>query len=267
MSAPSGFRLRKWYLDCVAEDGTAVIGYWARLRWGPVRLRYASALIADAPSPRQPWTLRPGPPPRIADGTCDWSCAPLRLSATWTARCAAVRRVLLRGADGHVRWHCHQPLADCSITIRRPDGSLNEMAGLGYVEELDLSVPPWRLPFRTLWWGRVTAPGASLVWIRWDGEPDFCFSLLNGRPVPGPVIDAHSVRAGHVIAHFTDSRALRDGPLATRALAGLPGLVRMLPPRFRAANERKLLSRVRLVTPDGAGDVTNGWAIHEEVRW
>ncbi|HYF95417.1 MAG TPA: hypothetical protein VD969_24665 [Symbiobacteriaceae bacterium] len=48
----SGFHLSKWYLDCVAEDGSALIGYRARLRWRSLALEYAAALVAPAGTPR-----------------------------------------------------------------------------------------------------------------------------------------------------------------------------------------------------------------------
>src|SRR3990172_7479516 len=40
------FLLNKWYLDLTTADGTVVICYAARLRWGPVRVRYSSVLLA-----------------------------------------------------------------------------------------------------------------------------------------------------------------------------------------------------------------------------
>ena len=40
----SSFLLTKWYLDCVAESGDAVILYVADLRWNALTVHYGSLL-------------------------------------------------------------------------------------------------------------------------------------------------------------------------------------------------------------------------------
>ena len=40
------FKLSKWYLDVITEDGSAFIGYAARLEWGPLRVAYGATLLA-----------------------------------------------------------------------------------------------------------------------------------------------------------------------------------------------------------------------------
>ena len=42
------FRLSKWYVDCVGEDGECAIAYHAELSWGPIALGYASLLRRGA---------------------------------------------------------------------------------------------------------------------------------------------------------------------------------------------------------------------------
>ena len=42
------FTLAKWYLDLVTDEGTAIIGYVARLESGPVRVGYSSVLASVA---------------------------------------------------------------------------------------------------------------------------------------------------------------------------------------------------------------------------
>jgi hypothetical protein len=44
MNERSPFSLSKWYMDCVADDGTAFVGYHARLRWRRLTIHYASIL-------------------------------------------------------------------------------------------------------------------------------------------------------------------------------------------------------------------------------
>ena len=57
---PGVFRLSKWYMDCVAPDGTAVLAYWARLTWGLLRLRYAAVLFRQDNTVRETATLCAG---------------------------------------------------------------------------------------------------------------------------------------------------------------------------------------------------------------
>lgn len=67
------FHLLKWYLDVVTDDGGVAIGYAARLRWGAVRVGYASLLLA-APSGscREQATLRGAP---VAPGFAGFGAA------------------------------------------------------------------------------------------------------------------------------------------------------------------------------------------------
>jgi hypothetical protein len=265
--ASAGFQLRKWYLDCVADDGSAVVAYRARLRWGPLRLHYAAVLDAPAAGvPRQFHTLRSDASPHLRDDACSWQCARLGVSGRWMARAAPVRRVLLRTARGGIEWHCHQPAADARVEIRRRDGTVAVLHGTGYVEELSLTLPPWRLPFDTLWWGRFVAPDASLVWIRWRGRSNRGLAAVDGTVHLRPRVREGGVAvAGAAALRFHDHRPLRDGPLGSTALRGLPALVRMLPPAFRAARETKQISRAELRRP--GHEPVRGWAIHEVVQW
>jgi hypothetical protein len=265
--ASAGFQLRKWYLDCIAEDGSAVVAYWARLRWGLLRLRYAAVLDAPAAGePRQFHTVRPDAPPHLRGDACTWQCARLGVSGSWTARAAPVRRVLLRTARGGIEWQCHQPASDVRVELRRNDSSTAVLHGVGYVEELSLTLPPWRLPFRTLWWGRFVAPGASLVWIRWRGRSNHGLAALDGAVHLRPRVGEAGVAVrGAAALRFHDGRILRDGTLGATALRGLPALVDVLPPAFRAARESKQVSVAELRRP--GHEPVRGWAVHEVVQW
>jgi hypothetical protein len=101
MASPerSAFRLRKWYLDVIAEDGSAFVGYWARLQWGPVRLHFASLLRAsDGSEPVQQHTLQRCPPPRLDGDSCSWSCPPLGVAIPLAAGVLAAWGILLAPA-------------------------------------------------------------------------------------------------------------------------------------------------------------------------
>jgi hypothetical protein len=269
MASPerSSFRLRKWYLDVIAEDGSAIVGYWARLQWGPVRLHFASLLRGSCGGePVLRHTLQRCPPPRLDGGTCSWSCPPLGVAGRWTALAAPLQKVLLATGSGGIRWTCAQPAASARLCIKARDGAATTLRGLGYVEVLDLTLPPWRLPFNTLWWGHFIGPDASLVWLQWQGASCRRLALLDGTLHGGPRITADGVvLEGAAALELGRHTELRAAPLGTGALRALPGLVTLLPRRFRDAHENKRLSQGTL---HRAGrEPVRGWAIHEVVQW
>lgn len=265
------FRLSKWYLDCVADDGSALIGYWARLSWHALAMEYAALLVAPAGAePKQFHTLRAPQPPILAGSECRWRCAPLHIDGQWTSQATPVQADLLDTPNGGIRWSIHQPRAQARIAFSRPVAGLQALSGLGYVEELELTIPPWRLPFDVLHWGRCLSPDHALVWMGWqerdsrhwrrfavlDGTVDETFSITDDA-VMLPGVNAE-LRLGA-------RRPLREGHLVATVLGAVPGLTALLPEQFRRAYEAKWLSRAQLLLPGGAPD--QGWAIHEVVTW
>lgn len=268
----SVFHLSKWYLDCVADDGSALIGYWARLRWRSLALEYAAALVAPAGAePQQFHVLRSPPPPVQAGGLCAWRCEPLRLEGDWVTETAPVQLDLLHSPAGGIRWSIHQPRARARIRFQGAGGSgpgIDEISGLGYVEELELTIPPWRLPFNVLHWGRFLAQGHALVWLQWQGrDSQRRFAVLDGALVEEPEITDHAVRLPGAAVELALSapRPLREGPLAATVFGAVPGLVGLLPAKFRRAHESKRLSPAELRLPGQAP--AGGWSIHEVVTW
>jgi hypothetical protein len=72
------FELVKWYMDVVAEDGSALFAYSARVRWGAVRVSVASLCQRSAAGVvREASTLRPGRSPVLGAGRLVWKCAPI----------------------------------------------------------------------------------------------------------------------------------------------------------------------------------------------
>lgn len=260
----SAFRLSKWYLDCVADDGSALIGYWARLRWRSLALEYAAALIArPGAEPRQVHTLRSPPSPVLAGNHCTWQCEPLHFEGHWIADAAPVQLDLLDTPEGGIRWSIHQPRARARVGVAG-----EEISGLGYAEELELTLPPWRLPFSVLHWGRFLSPDHALVWMQWQGRgPHRRFSVLDGTVHEELEITAEALRipgAGAELALNTP-RPLREGPIVATVLGAVPGLVGLLPHTFKRAHEAKRLSRAELRLPGQAP--AGGWSIHEVVTW
>jgi hypothetical protein len=266
MATSSSFRLRKWYLDCVAADGTAFIGYHALLSWRGLSLEYAATLLAPAGGAvRQQHAVRGGSAPRVEAGVCAWDCTPLGVQAHWSTRAPAIRRTLLRVADGGIRWTCHQPRAEARVRLPGKGDSSIEISGSGYVEVLELTVPPWRLPFRRLWWGRFVGADTSLIWIGWHGATRRRLALLDGERHGITRLGRTGVSTGGADLSIENGRALRQGSIVGNVLSAAPAVVSMLPASFRRATEHKRVARGALRRP-GCPDAT-GWTIHEVVQW
>ena len=151
------FHLCKWYCDLTTNDGTVLIGYWSQLRWGLLRLSHASYIFFRSDgSLRQRGTLFAGAGPQLCENEMNWSCQPLQLIGSWRARAQSVKQVLLEGHEGSVKWDCHMPTADVQIEF---EGEI--LRGVGYVEQLTMTLPPWRLPFAELRWGPSHGGGPS----------------------------------------------------------------------------------------------------------
>lgn len=221
------FRLTKWYGDGVSAEGVCRIGYWASLKWGAVRVRYA-AVLEDWGETR--WTVRAGEGPRAEGGGYRWEEPALGVDWRWEGGSVGHTERWMEG----VEWTCLLAGARAEVGF----------AGEGYLEKLEMKVAPWRLGLKELRWGRYVGGGEAWVWVDWKGEFDRKLVLRNGEKVEGmEVEDVLGLRGG---------RVLRSGRLET-----VPGLAGLLPGGMARVEETKWLSR-------GPG---GGWAVHEVVKW
>lgn len=259
-----GFFLEKWYLDVVDDDGDTCIAYAARLSFGALGVDYSSVLVCDAAGDvRARTSLKRLEAPRVEDGAITWAAArrALGFAGTWRPRDAPIVETLLDDEDGRVTWACLAPRADVEVTI-----DARRVAGLGYAEHLTLTIPPWRLPIRSLRWGRALADRDALVWIDWrgDGHTRSIAWRPGGARIEAFAVDDAGVRAGdgRTIVSFRDARVLRRGAIGSTALSVLGGdLLARFPGRAAMLEEQKWRARADF---DG-GD--SGWAIHELVQW
>jgi hypothetical protein len=261
---PSSFTLSKWYLDCVADDGDALVAYAARLRWGPVRLSYASALRRRAGSTQATVesSLREAPLPERTGSDVTWSAPLLGIEGAWKGLSPPLAASILEAPEGSVAWRCWLPRSRASVA----HGS-ERIEGLGYVEELALTLPPWRLPIDELWWGRFLGERHALVWIDWRGPHSRRLAWLDDRPLPGACVDTERVEdaGAGVRLSIEPGGLLRQGALGRTALAVLPAVDRLLPVRILATDETKWCARGSLDVRGEPAD--HGWVIHEVVRW
>jgi len=268
-----GFRLTKWYLDCVSEKGAIFIGYWGEVHWHGWTFRMAQTLGHDAQG-RLYTSTRSGRinPPIHSEDLLRWVAPRLGVEGLWTRTVPAFRRRLFESTTGKtigsVDWRCEMPRANVEIQFR--DSSGRRLAGRGYVECLDLTVKPWQLPIRELRWGRFQSDADVLVWIQWSGAHPLTLMLHNEKVhEPGHAAisqDRVVLPGGAATLDLHDHKVLRDGPLVSTALSRLPLLRQRLPGQLLGVHESKWLSRGTLHR--GPQDTpSHGWAIHEVVVW
>jgi hypothetical protein len=254
------FMLRKWYMDVANAAGDAWIGYHADLHWHALHLGFTHRLrrsAADGVRERGGSDASVEPQWSDAD-TLRW--CPAGLEATWRRdHSPAITETLFADDEGEVRWSCVLPRAHATI---HTDG--DGLSGHGYVECLELSIAPWRLPLTALHWGRCHAAAHDLVWIRWDGRAPLSLAWLDGVRCASATVTETAVSAGGALWECGERVTLRRGALGHTLLAPLRALRTAVPASALALDEHKWYARGRL-TVDGIG--ADAVAIAERVGW
>lgn len=251
------FKLSKWYLDCVTDSGDVSIAYVGRVDWGMPRLHYSSLLESTANRIVARHSVREQNEPEIKNASISWRTKAFHTDAIWYADSVALRDTIFSCEHGSVEWHCLMPRARTRFRDR---------SGLGYVEHLTTTMPPWKLPIENLRWGRFTSASDWVVWIDWQGEFSRRIVYLNGELVPTAVLeDGHIKFDEGGLLMMDRSLVIRDGSLGTTLFSVIPGIRKTFPARLLQVNECKWRSRARLERPSGS--TVEGWAIHERVCW
>jgi len=256
------FVLDKWYLDLVTADGAAFIGYSACLHWLGFRIALQSSLYSPPDGPVEERTsLHRSPPPVCFDGEVEWRSPAIEAGGTWRRTVPGLRRRLIHGEGGTILWLCLQPRALGQVTL--PGG--RTLTGDGYVERLRMTLPPSRLPFDTLHWGRFHGDSETLVWIAWQQGAAGRWIFRNGAEQRDAVVSDQGVSLDDgAWLRFSCLRPLRERRVLP-ALAAIPGLRRGTAGTIARMHERKWTGRGVLHRPAGAD--AHGWLIHEEVSW
>lgn len=258
-----GFRLDKWYFDCATSSGTVWVGYAATLHLGPLPLHYgASILQAGAESPTlQRQSLRRGRP-SASPGLVAWSHPSLRIRGAWSGGVDTGPVVVHDGKAGRIVWHGHTLNAQVVVTV---DG--RELMGPGYAEQLEMTVPPWRLPFRELRWGRFISDDRRrfATWIDMTGDPVGC-RIWTERGASIGVVTNDAVLPGEgTRLVLAAERTLRSENVAKTLLGRFHSLSALFPRSMRNIGENKMIGTGPLVLEDGSE--SRGVSIFEVVRW
>lgn len=256
------FSLQKYYVDLVTAGGQYFIGYSALLTLGAAKIHYGATLhdpaitgIVTGP------VLSACDSPVIDDSDLIWRAPTLGFEGRWRRLAAAESLALHETESGIVEWNCHQPAARAELTTE----SGVAYDGLGYAEFLNLTIPPWLLGLRTLFWGRFVSEQHSIVWIEWRGDHALNVLICNGRKIAGAHISENEIICDDFKLTLKNETTIRLGSIGKTFISKIPSALRSAPIEFLSGREEKFLSRGRLTFADGSGDT--GWVIHERVAW
>lgn len=254
------FSLTKWYLDVVTEAGAFAIAYWGEVRWGGVHLSF-SAVQSGARGVAAPWQASAhhiDPPSCDGPDIC-WTAAPLGVLVEGRGTTPTISQELVATPQGRISWCAELPRA--AMRIQLGDRLLE---GLGYVERLELTLPPWRISAHTIRWGRFVTADVSMAWIDWKGDVPLTHVFRDGARLERATVSDHAVECPEgVTLTMNDSRVITSDRVGG-LLAPLRALQSLMAPIARL-HQTRWLSRGTLTQP-GRPPVV-GWVIHELVTF
>jgi hypothetical protein len=265
---PGGkFRLTKWFLDFVGDQGESMIFYAAKLNWYGWAIAYTSWLNYNRVSGVQLKSrFHHVQIPQIRNHAITWQDDRFGVSGTWEPLAEKIEARIFDSREGILDWTCFQPASKVQLTINGK--TLN---GRGYVEQLHLTVPPWRIPMDELRWGRFGSDENNLVWIELREKECRKWLWLNGEKIENCSIEDDRISMpGHNLVLNLDRGVVLESEkkifnLVHKMVRYMPGAGKFIPLNFLMADEYKWLSR---------GDVhrndclcANGMAIHERVTF
>jgi hypothetical protein len=259
----AAFRLRKWYLDCIDEDEQVFIGYSGNVQWGRLSVSYAASILSSpgSESAVERRSFRKTAPPTVTESGVGWTCPTVGISKVrFESAPARLDRTLAKTPKGHVAWTLIHPVAKVTTNLESI-----QMEGLGYSDYVELTIPPWSLPFDRLLWGRFHAKHHDVTWLRLDGEQTQSLVFHSGIEKRHAVIDENRIKLEppDSVLELEPLRTIRSGSVAG---AAFPASVHfLLPTALRKMHEHKWLSAGSLTLSDGS--THEGLAIHEEVTW
>lgn len=256
------FVLEKWYVDTLAEDGTALIVYlgWMRVFGAPMARVTAELFLPDGHVVRggakvdridaRGEHLRFGPV-ELGPASLRFDTSGLRGDLRFEARRPAVTLKEPFVADGRrsLSWSVEVPDADVSGTLEWP-GTRRDLAGRGYRDHVWFDLLPWRYPIRELHWGRAVSRSHATTWVR---------ARMRGTEVATSWTDGE-VREGEVVPELGRSRVIADTRIVD--LEGLR-LGAMRPLLRRLTGDPHEVKRAGPAVLGGEQAVS----IHEVVTW
>lgn len=253
------FSLRKWYLDAADDRGNVYIGYCVHLKWRGIELNGFQHLWRTPQKGIETQTQITRQPTPEYKGENQLIWQPNGVQGIWESVCKPIIETLLDIEDGKIVWQCTQPKARASI-----NSSKLSFSGWGYTECIDITIPVWKLPFRTLYWGRCHTTNHYLVWIKWDGKTKQNLIWFDGKCSQDFVIEDNMITGSDFLLKLGENVPLRQGKIASTIFRPFKKIVRILPKTTFLADERKWYNKGILETDSKSESAT---VIYEKVLW
>jgi hypothetical protein len=256
----SDFWLRKWYLDVADDRGNVYIGYWGQVRWKAISVSLLQHLFRT--NERGVWSrsalLRQPEPAWFWPDELRWNAD--GVEGVWrSAGVDPLEERLLESDEGSIHWRCHQPRA--LVTVESADLCFS---GLGYSETIEMTIPAWRLPIKTLFWGRAHSRHHSMVWIQWDG-PTRCSRLWSDGALETEFAISESGVSGRNISLMVGENAtLREGTVRSTVFEPYEAVTARFPAKALLFDEHKWYGTGQIFA---GGSVEPATIIHEVVTW
>ena len=255
----SNFSLRKWYLDIADDKGDVYIGYCVSLKWAKFELNGFQHLWHSPEKGIVTQTEVAKVPTPTYKGENQLLWQPHGIKAVWESVDKPIKETLLDVEDGKIVWQCTQPKARASI-----DSSQLSFSGWGYTEFIDITIPVWKLPFKTLYWGRCHTNNHYLVWIKWDGKTKQNLIWFDGKRNQDFLIEGDKIIGSDFLLKLGENIPLRKGKIGSTIFQPFGNIVKILPKTIFLVDERKWYNKGILETNSKAESATT---IYEEVLW
>jgi len=261
------FCLNKWYLDFTSEAGEAMIFYSAKLNLNHWSAKYTSWLNYDTVSGVTVKSrFSDVPIPILLGNEIVFNDELNSVAGKWNSKADMIRYRIFESAEGFLDWNCFQPASN--VTIELPD---RKLTGIGYAEQIIMTIPPWKIHMDGLLWGRFVSDGYNLVWISFGKDASNSWVWLNGESKGNCLIENELVRIPDMNLELTMDRGAtleserKILSIAARTIHLIPVLHKIMPFRFLTAGGSKWLNRSELRIKGNV--VTAGMSIHEFVNF
>lgn len=261
------FHLNKWFLDFTGENGEAMIFYASKLTWHGLSASYTSWLQYDAAyGVRLKSRFRNVQMPQKKDDLIIWGDLKFGVSGTWKSQAHMIQARIFDSEEGFLDWICFQPASKVQLKMNN-----RVLEGRGYVEQLILTVPPWKIPMDELRWGRFGSVENNIVWIELIEKEKRQWLWVNGDKIENCIIKDECIFIPHndMVLNLDQGVVLEAEKkifsVVEKIMRYIPGFKKVMPINFLMADEFKWLSKGELQAQNKT--ISRGMAIHELVNF
>ncbi|MGE5499606.1 MAG: hypothetical protein ACM3Q2_16125 [Syntrophothermus sp.] len=260
----SPFFLSKWYADLTDAFGNLFIVYIGYIKYGRLNISYSSFLrqTADGKS-REAYSLKKYEQPRITADSFFWKSDELGLEMIYFQDGTSAKKDIYTSPEGCIKWHCLQTRSKCEITA----GTKETFKGTGYVEKVEMTLKPWKLPFNCLRWGRLITDTNSVIWIDYKGSNSLSLMLMDESEYRDAVFGEEKIsfNGGNDMIVFSNPSDIKNGEIISSTFSKIPLINKIIPPGLLKIHEHKMAAEGELFCRQNK--TGRGRAIYEVVRW